>query len=148
VSRRREERSTKQVADGKECHSEDHDRGNGTFERREVCKPKYKSEPVYDDKCYYTVDRWERERSVKASGGLSDEPTWPQFSLARSGGMLGSEREGSHHESYLVKLLSAEKKAYECDKPQPQWRSFVVGKTYPMKVRRVGGGADCSTLNP
>jgi Zn-finger nucleic acid-binding protein len=40
VSRHREQRSTKKVADGEECGTRDVDRGNGTFERRRECHPK------------------------------------------------------------------------------------------------------------
>jgi hypothetical protein len=148
VSRRREQRSTQQIADGQECHTENHDRGDGTFERREVCKTKYKSEPVYDDKCYFTVDRWGVQRSVKAAGDLQNEPTWPEFRLTRTGDSLGCEREGPHHETYLVKLSSNEPKEYECDKPQAQWKQFAPGKSYPMKVRVMTGGADCDSLQP
>jgi len=103
---------------------------------------------VYADKCYYTVDRWERVRSLKSQGGLNDEPQWPALSLTRGGSALGSEREGPRHETYLVKLSSTDGKSYECEKPQGQWHAFVVGKTYPMKIRMIGGGADCGTLNP
>jgi hypothetical protein len=148
VSRKQEQRSTKKVGDGQECHNEKHDRGDGTFEKREVCKPKYREEPVYDDKCYFTVDRWEHERSVKANGGLNDEPSWPRFSLTRECNALGCEREGTHHESYTVKLTSNEKKSYDCDKPQAQWKQLTEGKSYPIKVRMIGGGADCESLKP
>jgi hypothetical protein len=148
VSRRSEQRSTRKIADGKECHTQDHDRGNGTFERREVCNTKYREEPVYADKCYYQVDRWVTSHSVKEVGGLTDEPRWPSFSLRLSGSSLGSEREGAHHESYTVKLGSTDKKTYECDKPREAWKAFVVGKAYPMKVHVVTGGADCGSLNP
>jgi hypothetical protein len=136
------------VADGEVCHNENHDRGDGTFERREVCKTKYRSEPVYDDKCNFTVDRWDRIRSEKNSGGLREEPSWPSVGFLRTCTTLGCEREGPHHETYTVELRSNEATPYTCDKPQAQWRSLVEGATYPMKVRVVGGGADCASLTP
>jgi hypothetical protein len=148
VSRHREQRSTKQIADGKECHTENHDRGDGTFERREVCKTKYRDEPVYDDKCSYRIDRWEHARSVRAGGGLLDEPTWPALQLTRACASLGCEREGPHHETYTVKLTSSEGHSYACDEPQPQWKRFVEGHAYPLKIRVIGGGADCDSLRP
>jgi hypothetical protein len=148
VSRRQEQRSTKKIADGQECHNEKHDRGDGTFEKREVCKQRFRDEPVYDDKCYFTIDRWARERVVKANGGLTDEPEWPRFTLTRECNVVGCEREGPHHETYTVKLTSSEKKSYDCDKPQAQWKQLAEGKSYPLKVRMIGGGADCDSLHP
>ncbi len=148
VNRKREQHGTKQIEDGKECHNENHDRGNGTFEKREVCKPKYRSEPVYDDKCYFMVDRWEHARSLKANGGLSDAPAWPVVALTRPGNNVGDEREGPRHETYTVKLTSNDSKTYDCDRPVDQWKALTDGKTYPMKVRMVGGGADCDSLKP
>jgi hypothetical protein len=148
VSHKREQRSTRQVADGQECHTENHDRGDGTFEKREVCKTKYRSEPVYDDRCYYTVDRWEQAREVRASGALKDAPQWPEVSLARACSSLGCEREGPHHETYTVKLTSSEQRPYSCDFPESRWQQLVEGKSYPMKVRVMTGGADCDTLRP
>ncbi len=148
VSRRKEQRSTKQIPDGQECHTKNVDRGNGSFERREVCETKYRSEPVYDTRCYYTVDRWQRERSVEAAGGLADSPRWPQLPPLRSGGCRGCEREGPHHETYVVELDSSEGKHYSCDKAENEWRALAEGKSFPMKVRVMTDGADCGSLHP
>lgn len=147
VSRRREQRSTKQVADGQTCSMQKKDRGDGTFEQREVCTTKYRSEPVYDDKCSYNVDRWKVARSVRAGGALANAPAWPKFSLGRVGDSIGCEREGSHHETYTVTMSSPkEKQTYSCDYAESRWRGLVEGSQYPMKVRMVTGGADCDSI--
>ncbi len=144
----KEQRSTKKIADGQTCHSKDVDRGNGTFERKNVCETKYRDEPVYNDKCRYTVDRWRRSRSVTSSGGLSEPPGWPSANLRQTGSCRGCEREGSRSEEYLVRLGGPEKAHYECNKSEAEWRSYPVGKSYPIRVRLMTGGADCDSLKP
>lgn len=143
----KEQRSTKKIPDGETCHTKDVDRGDGTFERKNVCETKYKEEPVYDDKCRYTVDRWRRSREVTAQGGLADAPSWPEVSLRQTGSCRGCEREGARTQAYLV-ALKGPKDTYSCDKPESEWRSFQVGKKYPLNVRVVTGGADCDSLKP
>lgn len=148
VSCSREQRSTKKVPDGETCHTKDVDRGDGTFERKNVCETKYKSEPVYDDKCRYTVDRWKRSRAVTAQGGLDDAPSWPTVSLRQAGTCRGCEREGAKTQEYLVALAGPENARYSCDKPEAEWRSYKKGSKYPLKVRVMTGGADCGSLKP
>lgn len=147
ASRRREKRSTKQVADGEECSTRDVDRGDGTFERRRECRPKYRSEPVYDDKCYYTVDRWRVARTAKIQGaGTSPAPRWPTLNLSRTGNCLGCEREGSRRATYLLKLKGADAKKYECEVPDSQWSRVADGLAKPIKVRVLTGTPDCDQL--
>ncbi|MFT3841704.1 MAG: zf-TFIIB domain-containing protein [Myxococcaceae bacterium] len=148
IRREREQRSTKQIPDGQTCHTKNVDRGNGSFEKREVCETKYRSEPVYDYKCYYTVDRWQRERSVEAGGTLSQSPSWPSLPSMHTGNCRGCEREGPHHEEYVVELDSSEGKHYKCDKNEQMWRALGEGSKFPMKVRVMTDGADCDSLHP
>ena len=144
----REQRSTRKVADGETCHTKDVDRGDGTFERKNVCETKYRSEPVYDDKCRYTVDRWRQSRSVVAEGGLDDAPAWPPVSLRQAGTCRGCEREGAKSQEYIVTLGGPENAKFKCDKPEAEWRSYKKGSKYALKVRVMTGGADCSSLKP
>lgn len=144
----KEQRSTKKIADGETCHTKDVDRGDGTFERKNVCETKYRSEPVYDDKCRYTVDRWRRARSVVAQGGLSDAPVWPPASLNQTGNCRGCEREGARTQEYIVALGGPQNAKFKCDKPEAEWRSYKQGAKYPLQVRVMTGGADCASLKP
>ena len=59
VTRTREVRSQNRVPNGEDCHMRKVDQGNGTFTEREECSPKYRDEPVYDERCHYLVDRWD-----------------------------------------------------------------------------------------
>lgn len=137
VSRRREQRSTRQIPDGQTCSTRNVDRGDGTFERREECKTKYRSEPVYDDKCYYTIDRWGVVRTAKSTGqGTSPAPSWPKFTLARQGNSLGCEREGAHGETYTLHLRGDDKKTYTCTQDFARWNKLEDGlkKVIPIGV--------------
>jgi hypothetical protein len=147
ISRSREKRGTEKVADGETCTTKNVDRGDGTFEKQEQCTTKYREEPVYDDKCHYTVDRWKVARTEKAQGeALSPEPQWPSVRLARTGNCLGCEREGARKETYAVKLSKKEGGDDSCELPQARWAGFAPGSSHPVQVRVLGGGVDCSTL--
>jgi hypothetical protein len=149
VSRHREQRGTEKIEDGQTCTTKDKDRGDGTFERVETCKTKYREEPVYDDKCNFTVDRWKVARTERADGAsLAPEPQWPAVRLARSGNCLGCEREGKRAERYAVKLTRKEGGDDSCEMPQAKWATFSVGKSHKVQVRVVGGGVDCASLAP
>lgn len=147
VSKRREERSTKKIPDGEECSTRDVDRGDGTFERRKECHTKYREEPVYDDKCYYTVDRWRLARTAKSNGvGTSPGPQWPTFNLSRTGNCLGCEREGSRRETLTLLLKGADSKSYECKVAAAQWTRVADGLAKPIKVGVLTGIPDCEQL--
>src|SRR5690606_34912595 len=62
------QRSTRQVPDGQECTSRRVDQGDGTFRTEQDCRTKYRSEPVYDDWCTWSGQRWEYSRSISTSG--------------------------------------------------------------------------------
>jgi Zn-finger nucleic acid-binding protein len=147
VSRGREQRSTKKIADGEECNNRDVDKGNGTFERRRECKTRYREEPVYDEKCHFSVDRWQHERTLKAEGeGLEPAPRWPPVDLPRRGGSLGDEREGSHRETYSISLKGTDGKKYECSVNSLKWAAVADGVTRPIKVGVITHSAECDTL--
>jgi Zn-finger nucleic acid-binding protein len=147
VSRSREQRSTKSVPDGQTCTTRNVDRGDGTFERKEECRTKYREEPVYDMRCSYTVDRWKVQRTEKAQGaGTSPAPAWPPVRLSRAGSSLGSEREGSRRETYSLSLRGDDKKSYSCDVAFGKWNGVADGvkKVIPIKV--MTSTAECDKL--
>lgn len=148
VSRSREQRSTKEVPDGEECVMKRVDKGNGTFKKERECKPKYRSEPVYDDKCRYLVNAWGRARSEKAAGGsLAEAPRWPEVRLARTGDCLGCEREAGRSETYKL-LFKDEKdqKSGDCTVDESRWRGAADGSRWSIRVGM--SGADCSSMTP
>jgi hypothetical protein len=147
VIRKREVSSTNQVADGETCDTVRVDKGNGTFKKERRCKTKYKSVPVYSDKCYYRVNRWGHERDLVAKGGLNDQVAWPVVNI-RTGSCVGCEREAGRSESFNLVLAQVKKpdKKHNCSYPEAQWRAIPDGAVKKIKVRMIGG-AKCDTLN-
>lgn len=148
ISVREEQRSTRRVQDGETCEIERVDQGDGTFREDEVCRPNYREEPVYDDRCYFTVDRWEQQRTVNASGmSLSAAPLWPETNITRSGTCIGCEREGEREEHYVLVLRSGENE-YRCEVPFEQWQNTAVESGWKLNISVVTGLPDCASLEP
>ena len=148
VSRHRDVRSHRQVEDGQDCGTERIDNGDGTYREEERCTTRYRDEPVYDDRCRFTIDRWSRARSVSASGsGPQSTPAWP--AVARRGGTCrGCEREVSREESYKVHFELNGGKPFECRFDQARWGAIPEGSRWRVKVGVLTGGASCSSLAP
>jgi hypothetical protein len=148
ISRRTEQRSSQQVPDGEECSTRRVDNGDGTFSERRECRTKYRSEPVYDDRCYYTVDRWGYERSAKANGdSVNDTPYWPQTNITRTCSNLGCEREGQRIADYLV-YFQSEGDQYTCNLDEQQWSSMAIESTWKFQVGVITNQPDCDSLEP
>jgi hypothetical protein len=148
VTRHRERHGTKRVPDGEDCHTRKQDRGDGTFKEEQVCTPKLKDEPVYEDKCDYVIVKWSKQREEKAAGAaVSAAPRWPALTLARAGcSSPGCEREGARAETYTVVLKDAAGETYRCDLPENAWSGLIDGKRYTGKLRALVGSLDCSSL--
>ncbi|HEY2367857.1 MAG TPA: hypothetical protein VGH87_15775, partial [Polyangiaceae bacterium] len=140
IGRHSEQRSTKQVEDGQTCSKTKKDQGNGTYKEITECKPKYKSEPVSDQKCDYEAPRWTTARTEKA-GGESGPYTWPQVALA------SSERQGAKNETYTVTFTEPKTgKTSTCDFPEAKWSTFKRGAHYDGKIGALSGSIDCDSL--
>ncbi|HEY4159211.1 MAG TPA: hypothetical protein VGM29_13980 [Polyangiaceae bacterium] len=146
VSRHREQRSSKQVPDGQSCSTRKVDNGDGTFHEKQECTPKFKSEPVYDDKCDYTIERWHLARTELAQGSGVSGVHWPDLKLARTGACVGCEREGTRSETYSVSYKDADGQTYGCDFPQSRWGEFSDGSRWSGEVRRLTSTLDCDSL--
>jgi len=148
VRRSREVRSQRRIPDGQDCRTRKVDRGNGTFVEKQECSTRYREEPVYDDKCYYTVDRWAVERTLSASGASTNDVRWPDLGPLRTGNCLGCERPGSRKETYTVELTDPHATKQTCDFDPAKWTGFRDGSRWKGGIRVIGGGLDCSTLTP
>ena len=141
-----EVRSHRQVADGETCSPVRRDQGDGTFTTEQSCTTSYRSEPVYDDKCSYTIDRWKVIRTAEAKGQfLTDEPRWPRVTLSRPGACVGCDREGQRREDYSV-TFSYEDKSSSCSFPQARWAAIPLGKDFKAKALVVTGLLTCSSI--
>jgi hypothetical protein len=148
VSRSREQRSTKSIPDGQTCSTRDVDRGDGTFERKQECRTKYREEPIYDDRCHFTIDRWKVSRTARASGaGTSPSPEWPDVNLSRGNcNSLGCERAGGRNEKYSLSLKGDDKKAYDCSVPMAKWSATADGLHKVIPIGVITGAAECDKL--
>jgi hypothetical protein len=147
-SQRTEQVGSRQVPDGQECSTRRVDRGNGTFKEEQECHTKYRSEPVYGPVCYYTVDRWGVNRSVKAQGDLSTPVNWPPTNITSSCNSIGCEREGNRSEKYVLIFTQDSKKTFECAVPVEQWQNAKVESRFTVKQGVVLGDPRCDTLKP
>ncbi|MBN1681202.1 MAG: zinc ribbon domain-containing protein [Anaerolineae bacterium] len=138
---------TRRVETGSHQECSDVDQGDGSFRRECHTVKDYSQEPVYDDWCSYTVDRWEKTRSVKANGdGKKPSPTWPPFTLKTATGRYGQEREGKHHEKYVIVIHESDGDEYSCDYDSLEtWDSFDIETRVTIELN-VMGNAVCSTL--
>lgn len=148
VTRSREVRSHRKVADGETCSNRRVDNGDGTFSERRECTTRYRDEPEYSDKCRFDVDKWLTARTAKAAGGPAEEPSWPPVNLARGGtGAVGSEREGARSESYVVVFRVPEASSDDsCTFDQAKWKRFRPGSKVKGQVRVLTGGVDCTEI--
>lgn len=161
ITRSREQRSTRQVADGETCHDERVDKGDGTFVKNRVCTPRYRSEPVYHLQCHYRVNRWNGVGSRKASQVDAALPFWPtagpaatpppgtlgsnRADPANPGALrLGAQREGARTERYELVFTSGGKR-WSCTVPEAVWIRYAEGASVSLQVRMTGG-ADCGSL--
>jgi hypothetical protein len=149
VSRSKEVRSHRQVKDGETCSTRRKDNGDGTFKETRECKPKFKDEPVYDDKCSYRVARWAHERTEKATGSsVKETPAWPKVRLSRTGDGLGAEREGKRTEAYRVVYRDPQGKTHDCDFPEAKWAGIADGSRWVGQGGVVTGALSCDSLKP
>jgi hypothetical protein len=150
VSRRREVREHKKVPDGEECTTRRVDNKDGTFKEKQECTPKYREEPVYADKCHFTIDKWHTVRTEESSGrAKSPAPSWPSPSLARTGQCKGCEREGPRKATYTLHLVdTAGSKTHECDVDEAKWNAAEPGSKWIAEVGVVTSSLDCDSIAP
>lgn len=139
---RERERSTRKIEDGEECSMERRDMKDGTFEQVKTCRPTYRSEPVMDRWCSYTVRRWAEVTTAKASGkGMS--PAWPSDVPPSSGSeRLGARRQGKRTESLILDFGANG----TCDVREAVWRKYADGQSVTAAVRASSRQVVCSSL--
>ena len=93
---------------------------------------------VYDDWCKYTSREWQVVNQLVARG--SDmSPRWPESSLR------SDQRQGEQGETYLVTLLSQDKKYTYTASNAAEFARFTHGSQWTFKVNALGG---VSSLQP
>ena len=150
ISSSKEKRSTKKVKDGEECKTRRKDNKDGTFKEVKECKPKYREEPVYDQKCRYKIDKWKTVRTETAEGQSTDpKPHWPEVTLKKEGKCKGCERIGDKTATYeLLFVDPKENETHECEVAEGLWGSTEVGSQWIAEVGVVSTGLDCDSFKP
>jgi hypothetical protein len=148
VRRSSEVRSHRRIPDGQDCRTRKVDRGNGTFVEKQECSTRYRDEPVYDDRCYYTIDRWAVARTLDASGASVKDVRWPDVGALRPCIFVGCERLGSRKETYTVELTDPKSGKQTCNVDANKWATLGDGSRWKGGIRVIGGGLDCATLAP
>ena len=139
----KKERTSRQVADGEECHDEKQDKKDGTFEVVKKCKPRYRSEPVEDDWCSFHVMRWkELPGSALRTSGTGLSPASPQGAPpANVPPVTGARRAAAERQIYTLDLGDQ-----RCDVSEPTWRKYKDGDRAKVEVRASSGAVVCDTL--
>jgi hypothetical protein len=135
------QRGARQVEDGEDCHTERRDKKDGTFEQVKKCKPRYRSEPVMDRWCRFTIRRWKADHEVKTSGtGLS--PAWPT-NLPPDGApqALGARRSGKRTQILTLGFRDHG----TCDVAERVWRKYADGQELVAEIHAAGDVA-CGSL--
>jgi hypothetical protein len=142
VTCHREERSTRQVKDGEDCRLERVDKKDGTFEELKKCRPTYRSEPVYDERCSFTIRRWQEVDRVRLVGnGIA--PVWPSQNVPPQQAMeaLGARRAGKRIEKLVLELGKQ-----SCEVSEAVWRKYKDNTAYAVEVRARSGEVVCKSL--
>jgi hypothetical protein len=148
VTRSKEQRSTKKIPDGETCKTRRKDNRDGTFKEVKECTPKYREEPVYDQKCRFKIDKWVHARDAKAEGSSRDPaPAWPAVKLSKTGTCKGCEREGKRTETYVLHYVDeTNEETHECEVSQQRWQETEPGSRWKAKVGMVSTSLDCDSL--
>jgi hypothetical protein len=138
---------SKQVPDGQDCQIRRRDKGDGTFEERQECTPKYRTEPIYKTWCSYWANEWVVIDTKRASADDGAEPAWPETGV-KAGGlkMEGSLREGARTETFTVDLKEKSGREHHCDVDQAKWTKLTKGTAAKGEVRARSGEIVCSEL--
>jgi len=131
---------SEQVYDGEEYHTRYSDNGDGTFTEETYSTPRYRTEyhtetyqepvyrsdPVYQTKYYYDIERWVVDREEESSGA-DNEPYWPEYTLAEN------ERTGFQGEAYTMSVHVKDKR-YSVSLSYDRWKNFHAGDKIEITV--------------
>ena len=140
------ERSKRQIPDGEDCKIEKVDKKDGTFEKVKKCKPKFRSEPVEDRWCTFTVREWREVDRIKSAGG-GTTPAWPSQGLPAEqySEVLGAKRRGSKTQTLWLDMAGLETKQ-SCDVNETAWKKYADGAKLQVEVRSRTGEVICDSL--
>lgn len=150
VSCHRAERSTKKVPDGETCKDEKHDKKDGTFEVVKKCTPKFRSEPVEDDKCSYVVKKWKEVDNKTSSGAGMTFTDPPGLTSSNVSEVTGARRPGPKHDTHYLDLdvPGADPQKQRCEVTEAAWKKYADGAAVTVQVLAKNNKVDCDKSFP
>lgn len=146
VSRRREVRERRRVADGENCTTRRVDNGDGTFRTARSCSTRYRTENIYGDKCYYTVLDW-REQSKKELSAANLTPQWANPPIvACETPAVGCQRTKHAVEEYWIDFVLPDSRRKTCKVDYETWKSFSPDKRYLGELSGLTGRLRCRSV--
>ncbi len=148
MSCRDKEFDSRKVPDGEDCQMRRVDRGDGTFEERRECEPKYRKEPINKPWCRYAIHRWtEVDKKANQGSGTADR-AWPETGVKPSLQTPGARREGARTEAFVVELKEKGGKTHRCEIGEGLWLKLPPGTAVKSEVRARSGDIVCDTISP
>ena len=89
--------------------------------------PVYRSEPVFETKYYYKIDKWIFSRTLESKGN-DKNPYWPEVIL------LNNERISSKNETYMITGLDKKGKIQSISLSFEDWEKLELDQTVKLKV--------------
>nr|HEX4315720.1 hypothetical protein [Kofleriaceae bacterium] len=135
--------------DGEECHTEKHDKKDGTFEEVKKCSPKTKSVPDYDDKCNYTIRDWAQVDEVKTTGTGTDVAFGKTGLSKQAAATYGARREGRSTEKLVIEFAGGQSCDWTCqpgDLPETGWKNLKDGAKLTVQVRARSEDVVCDSV--
>jgi hypothetical protein len=139
------QRSSRSVPDGESCQTVKRDRGDGTFQEVQQCTPRTRQEPIYDDWCAFSVEKWATIDQVKRTGTGIAAVVWPEPPATTGGTALGARRPGGKHAVYTLEM-SEGKTRHTCEVSEATWKKYQDGQHIKAKVRASSNQLVCSSL--
>jgi hypothetical protein len=139
-------RSHKKVPDGEDCREEKKDKKDGTFEKIRKCTPKFRSEPVEDDKCSFVVTDWHKIEEAVAKGAgmtLADPPGLPPAAVAP---VPRARRAGHKQDSFFLDIEVPGIKPQSCKVSNDVWKKYADGAVVKLEVKVRNDAIDCDSL--
>ena len=113
------------------------------------CQSRLWTEPAYELRCDYLLDRWKPYRTIVAEG-YSLEPDWPESGMISDLPCSGCERERSRNGLYELILATEgpEQGLFHCPLPLARWLEVHPGSLWRLDIGMMDGQPRCSTLAP
>jgi len=137
---------TKKIEDGQDCETKRIDKGDGTFEEREECHPRYRDQPVMRPWCRYAIYEWTAidEKVAVTTDGTA--PPWPASGVTPTAQTPGARREGARKEIFELEIQEAKGARHTCAVGQALWTKLPKGAAARGEVRARSGDVVCDTL--